>query len=382
MEAYIGFANYTLNFQKEKSQNYILNLRDVYKSIEPMSVRRPSFDFIKSLTIESIEVCSASRGCTPKSRFNNNKNHKHINYLTVFKNSNRSIKTDKNIPNWINDKTKKPRTNYVLLNIKASCVINGIIENIAIRIPKSGVLGVKIGLSSQQSIIIKDPAADNKLKILGDELSSIIYDILPVPYIRPTVLSGMIVQGWNLNDPSGGKKPDHRIKNFISTMRALDSVIKSHNLDYEPRETKMIPRVNFRSILNEPTVGITTWLMVDFSGVKSIAKVRDISVRFYNAYRSIKRTINWNTNYEGPIPKSRRGIKQKKKAEKKPNINNVNIPIWNKDKKKFLQKDTVFSCMRLSKNEISKLAEQLDLNPNGFKASVCDRIMTKLNNSK
>lgn len=381
MEAYIGYANFTLNAYPEgapKRGEHILDLRRVYNTIQPMSVRRPNNRIVKTFSINSVEVCSASRGCTPKSRFNNVKEQKHLNFLTVFKNGNRNIKTNKATNN----------KNFVLLNIKGTCKIGDHFENFAIRVPKSGVVGIKIGLSLQKQIIVRDPGADRKLEYLGYELEKLVFDTLPVPPMRPRKLSALSIQGWNLSDPAGGEKPDHRLKNFITFMRLLDQQVGSHFLDYEPRETKMIPRVNFKPITEGPTIGITNWLMVDFTGVRTVNEVRELSVVFYNAYRRLQNDIVWNTNYNGPVPKSRRkteNTKAKKNTPKNKN-NNVNVPKWNQNKKKFYNgKGKLFNdkaCMRLGKKDIEKLALKLQVNPNGFKASVCDRIMTKLNNSK
>ena len=101
MEAYIGYANFTINAYPGKAPSKpeeILNLKKVYNAINPHSIRLPKNKLVKSFTINSIEVCSASRGCTPK-KFKENKTKnlkKHFNnYLTVYKNGQNSIKTNR-----------------------------------------------------------------------------------------------------------------------------------------------------------------------------------------------------------------------------------------------------------------------------------------------
>ena len=149
MEAYIGYANFTINAYPGKAPikpDIVLDLKAVYNAINPNSIRLPKNKIVKAFTIHSIEVCSASRGCTPK-KFKENKEtiikKQFNNYLTVYKNGKNNIKTNRNIPNWSNTKTGKPRTNYVLLNIKATCKIGDTFENVSIRIPRSAELVLK-----------------------------------------------------------------------------------------------------------------------------------------------------------------------------------------------------------------------------------------------
>ena len=394
MEAYIGYANFTINAYEGKAPSKpeeILNLKDVYNRLTPHSIKRPTNKIVKSFTIHSIEVCSASRGCTPK-KYKENKDDKnhilkkhHNNYLTVYKNGETNIKTNKNIANWTNNKTGKSRTNYVLLNIKATCKIGDSFENVSIRIPRSAVVGIKIGLSTQNKILLTENKniADYNINYLGYELAKIVYAMTPVPALRPYALSGLSIQGFNLHNYPSGLRPNERIKNFLATMLELDEHIKTHDLDFEPSESKTLPRANFKSKEpgRYPTFGITTWLMMDFSGVKSIEKTINLSRDIFNAYRKTLPTINWNINYNGPVPKSRRGIKHKEKKKKeisKTKNNNVNLPVWNKDKKKFTQKGKVFQCMSLSKTGVAKLAKSLQVNSDGFKKDVCARIESKI----
>ena len=384
MEAYIGYANFTINAYQGKAPSnpeQVLDLKEVYRRISPHSIRRPKNKIVKTFTINSIEVCSASRGCTPKKLKMGNKHHN--NYLTVYKNGQGNVKTNRNIPNWINEKSGKARTNYVLLNIKATCKIGDTFENVSIRIPRSAVVGVKVGLSTQNQILIDRKDADYNINYLGYELAKIIYDITPVPPLRKYVLSGLSIQGLNLHTYPSSIRPNERIKNFLQTMRELDKHIKTHFLDFEPSESKSLPRANFKSIEpgRYPTFGITTWLMMDFSGVKSIENTVNLSRDIYGAYRKSLPIINWNTDYTGPIPQSRRGIKHRVKIQlnnNDENGKNINLPIWNRGKKKFMRQTKVFQCMSLKKGELKKLAKAVNVNPEGFKKDVCIRIESKI----
>lgn len=369
MEAYLGYVNFTLNSGKPQE----LNLKNVYESIDPKSIVYPRNAFIKSFTIEQIEVCSSSRGCTPKV-FNQSK--KQNNYLTVYKNGGRSIKTNK----------AQNISKFVLLNIKGVCRIGDRLANVAIRIPKTGVVGVKFGMSVQNSILVRDPRADQHIDRLGYEMEKIIYSNFPIRPRAPRKLSGMSIHGFNLHNPGTGEKPDQRISNFIDTMRALDQYIPSHYFDYQPRESKSVVRANFKPHDSEryPTFGITQWLTVDFSGVKSVAQVRDLSVNMVQGYARVKPLIHFNNKFNGPIPKSRRkqvnnGKKvNKRKKKQTENTTNVKIPVWNSNKKKFYTNDKVFNCMTLTKDRLKQLATKLNINPDGFKKDVCERINKKI----
>lgn len=136
--------------------------------------------------------------------------------------------------------------------------------------------------------------SDYDVNYLGYELAKIIYAMTPVPALRKYAISGISIQGLNLHNYPSSLRPNERIKNFLATMRELDKHIKTHDLDFEPSETKSLPRANFKSKEpgRYPTFGITTWLMMDFSGVKSIEQTINLSREIHNAYKKN------NTNYK------------------------------------------------------------------------------------
>lgn len=373
VSAYLGYVNFTLN-ANPSSKDYVVNLREVYNRLHPLSKRSTKNFFLKSITIDQIEVCSSSRGCTPK-KINEDKNQKHLNYLTVYKNATRFIKTNK-----ANNNSK-----YVLLNIKGTCRIGDVEENIAIRIPKTGVVGIKIGLSRQNLLNVNDPLVDRHIhERLLYELEKMFYSIfqpLGVPGMRKGILSGMTVHGVNLHNLETGNKPHLRIKNFLQVMNLLDKELKTHYFDYQPSESKSVVRANFKPYVigSDATFGITQWLTIDFSGVKSIHNMRLLTLYIKSKYESIiKPEIHWNANHQGPPPKSRRKKIEKKVIKNNSPKNNVNIPVYNKDKNKFYRKGKVFNCMLLNKKELSALAIKLDINDKGFKKDVCQRINDKL----
>ena len=370
--AYLGYVNFTLN-ANPPNPVHIVDLRQLYNKLNILSVFNRKHHFLKSLTINQVEVCSSSRGCTPKT-FNINK--KHRNYLTVYKNALRKIETNKS-----NNNSK-----YVLLNIKGTCRIGDVEENISIRIPKSGVVGIKIGLSRQNQLLVNDIDVDKKIHLtLLYEVESLFYKLftnIGVPPIRKGVISGMSVHGFNLHNLSTGNKPNFRIKNFLQSMTLLGDNMKKHYFDYEPSEGKSVVRANFKPIEKgtDATFGITKWLSVDFSGVKSIHNLRLLCLYIKKIYdKKVLPTITWNTNFEGNPPKSRRKKIQQVNKTKQKNVSNISIPTWNTSKKKFIKNGKVFNCMLMNKKEVSALAVKLDINDNGFKKEVCERINQKLN---
>lgn len=387
MEAYIGFANFTMNSTESNSIKEPLDLRALYNKIEPKSLKRPENKLIKQFTINSIEVCSSSRGCTPKTKTNENK--KHVNYLTVYKNGGQVIKTDKaNRNNTYNSKGKYTGT-YILLNIKATCRIGDELENVSLRIPRSGVIGVKVGLSSQKIIVVNKPDADHKINYLGYELAKIVYDLFPEIlknhyHKNHYKLSGLIIHGFNLFSPELGQKPPYRLLNFLDVMKEIGDRIETHNMIFEPSERKQIPRINFKPTIpgEYPSFGITNWLTVDFMGVKTMSSVRKLSRKLTAIYLKVQDKIKWNVNFGGPVQKSRRGVRQPKeiKSKNKNNGGNINIPTYDSKKRKLVNsKGKVFNCILMKKDIIEKIAKKLQVNPDGFKKDICERITKKIN---
>lgn len=370
MEAYIGYINFSLNHYSKANPknkaNQILDLKKVFKSINPISFDRRKNEFVKYFTINSVEVCSSSRGCTPRTHLDATIN-KHVNHLTLYKNSRNSVTTDKNNNN--------PK-HYSVLNIKAECKIGDALANVAIRVPKSGILGVKVGMSTQTEILVKDAYADNKIQKLMTELEEVIFSSTKIPILRPLKWITLTVAGWNLNDPGGGKKPEHRINNFLEVMTEIGKILPNHMLKYQHSEGKQLPRVSFVPKTEGPTIGVTNWLSTDFTGCKSVNEARLLSIELYNAYRRVRNQIKWNTKYEGPVPKSRRKVKKTEPNIKVKQL--ANVPVWNSTKKKYLMNGKKFNCMKLSKPKLRALAVKLDVNPNGFKIEVCDRIEKKI----
>jgi hypothetical protein len=72
----------------------------------------------------------------------------------------------------------------------------------------------------------------------------------------------------------------------------------------------------------------------------------------------------------------------RRKMNKQPELldKSRNLPVWNEDKKKYVKQGKIFQCMSLKKEEITKLAKQLNVSSEGFKKDVCVRIENKIKN--
>jgi hypothetical protein len=372
MEAYLTYANFTLNPRKDGDNRERLNLKTLYNTLKIGQMTREKHTVVKQMRIERVEVCSSSKGCAPKtkkSKMLTNGLNKTTNYLTAMKTQNQNIKT----------KRADNEMNYVLLNIYGICTVGNTEENFMARVPQTAVIGLKVGLSKQNLIEVRNPQADQMIDTLLKEMQFFIWNFVKINQSpRYGKLSSLSIQGFNLNDPSGGSKPEFRIKNFIRVMTMIDDKIKSHELHYIERETRLLPKVYFRPSegYTGPTIGITKWLTVDFTGVLSIAQVRDISIVLYQAYRQIKQNVQWNTNYVGNIPKSRRQNKNKKETKKQ--TPQINIPSWNQTLQKYKYKGKNFNCESISKPELQEIAKKMDISPKGFKKDLCNKIQSAL----
>ena len=143
--------------------------------------------------------------------------------------------------------------NYVMINVYGKVTMGGVEQDIYLRIPKSGVVGVRLGLSIQNIINVSDKDADRKVDKLINDVIKMVNKIIPqIKTNRRTKLNAMSVHGFNASDPTGGKKPEFRVKNFIEFIHKLDKHLPNHNLDYEPITVglfqKIVKKIELRSV--------------------------------------------------------------------------------------------------------------------------------------
>ena len=421
---YLSYANFTINKSDTKRKN-IINLADVYK--ETVSNNFP----IKkgALKLLKIEACSNNKGCNPKQQ-----DGSRADFMIGMKDDKSEVRNK----NLFNDDTK-----YVVIFVKCSFKLGNTEANLSLRIQKSGVVGARIGLSTQDKITMT--SRDNILISLKKEITQSVLTMFPsIPKLSETSISAVSVQGYNLFNPRTGQRPEKRIKNFISTLRLMDTYMLSHELDYNQRNGKQIVKGNFKPN-DKPliTIGVTPWGMVDFLGngkisefVKSAEQIQEtfnkasdqiVFNRNSKAPQSIKKTdkkggcpkslpaVNSNgrcPNGRVPIPNKNKSLCcYKMKITKTSSMNiiekyamaNMNIPSHIKSQlssfssikiKKppgipkvdnntndIIYKGKPFRCMYLQMNELKRIATLMNINPQGFKKDLCERILNKLNST-
>ena len=321
---------------------------------------------MSSLNINTVSVCTSSRGCTPKQDFENDmKAAKHSNYMAAYKNAKTNIVTE----------AGKSSKHYVLMYVKGQIKIGKEFGNIAIRIPRSLVLTVTLGLSSQKKITVSK-SGDNDIKLLINELTELIHKAIPdLKTNRKSKLNNLGIHGFNILDPTGGTRPVHCIKNFIDIMTLMDKEIKTHQWFYIPTEGKSVVKANFKPFdsTKYTSFGITQWLMCDFLGVKSIGRVIDLSSVIWKAFQRIKAKIIWDLSSKQPPTKRKKG------TQKNHTLNNSNLilPKKTSDGQLYVQ-GHIQPCMDTSKKYLVRVARKLQLNPKGIRKDLCPRIMSKL----
>ena len=200
---YIGYANFILNSKTKKEKTNVYSLKESYNYLD-------SFKFpIKKgrITINRIEVCSNSKGCTPKTP------HQKSNYLIKLKDITTNGKTYNNADDG----------KYVLMNMKGVYNINGIECNVFLRVPRSGVIGVRLGLSKQTKIKLSNSneniiKADEDLIKLGSEIEKDVFELFngsPKNFrprkTRKFSLANLTIFGLNVFNPNTGNRPIAKI---------------------------------------------------------------------------------------------------------------------------------------------------------------------------
>jgi len=360
---YIDYVNYIVNANREKVRKpeVVLDLQKVY---EGMKVGKRG-----KIIIEDIKVCANSAGCNPKKK----------DFLVVSKTNEGEIRTN------LGTNASK----YVLMLMNGKIEIGGQEQNIHVRIPRSGVVGIRIGMRNQERIRLFDSAVDEKLREFGEEVTRMIINMIPgLEKVRETKLVGVSAKGFNIFNPKTGERPEKKVKNFVTMLRKIDEGIETHYLDYNYRDGRQIIRGNFKPHDKGATIGITVWGMTDFMGnttVKEILKLWKVLVKAVEDIREGEITYDEGSVYvdkktkcskrnpapiNGQCPKGM-SAKQDKKGNTccyKTKQRNVSVKVGKIDMKR---------CMRLNKEEIEQIARKMQINPTGFKKDVCKRIISK-----
>jgi len=425
--SYIGFINFTINpnppkSKQKKSQEYLepeieetVDLKQIFDSIEFESINEPNNKIIKKLQLQFVEACSSVLKCTGPD-------------FIASKDAQTETRTNQ----------YEDPANYMYLNIAGRCQIEGAVENISIRIARTGSIGFKVAMSSQNVIMPKDENADAGIDRLGYELQKFIIKLFPIIKIkRKYELATMTIHGFNLENPTTGERPPVRIKNLVEISNLLVADI-THKVSYnekkvnkqaiiagrtkkeivtriDPRKKIKVPdpnappvkriidrkervqlmknqkdptRVNFKrprgQLKTFPTFSLSQWLMVDFLGVSNIKDIRDLQVKLEQNYIKNKSKIIYDTANEGQVPKSKRKQNVVPKIEIELDVKpdeQVDIPYYNENTDKFYTNGKVWNCDRKTKIELDKICNKMKIDNKGKKNIVCQRIESKAKQS-
>ena len=279
---YISYLNFVINKPPEKIKKppQMLNLRQVYNTIADSKFPRQ----FGNLKVTYMEMCSNSQGCAPKKSDGTRRD-----YTIAMKDARLNIKSN----NAQND------SKNVLLNIKALYTLGNDTLNVALRIPRSGSIGVRVGMSTQSSITVSNANtnADSLISTFMNSISDIVFTMIPqLQRTFPTALVGMKVSGFNIINPATGERPDKPIKNFLGIARMLDNELPDHSLDFSQRNGKQVLRANFKpdNFGEDATIGLTRWGMVDFLGKTSIKRIRTLSQQLITAFSKHTNHVLYN----------------------------------------------------------------------------------------
>jgi hypothetical protein len=271
----VGYLNFNLNAYDgppPKEKDVIVDLKKLYKEMRKIV---PGIQ--NNLKIDSLEVCASSQTCHPRKRTGGRSD-----YLVAVKDKNTNVQTN------LAENVSK----YVVFVMRGTYNIDGVEENIYLRIPKSGVIGARLGTSKQNRILIKDKQADEKVKTLANQLSKDIFDLTQIKRIRPTKLVGTMASGFSLLrnqcSDNGMSCPNcsFKISNFMTTSKKLLTSLENYGYfwDFVKRETKSIRKVDYKSELDEsPTISLFESGKIQILGGKSVNDIRQANKRIMDA---------------------------------------------------------------------------------------------------
>jgi len=356
------YANY-LNFLITNEPQNV----DLKKLFEQKIANRSFPMKFGDITFDKFEICSDSRGCLIKQ----GRGRALLNKTTIKKDKNGLFGTQ-------NTNNKK----YVLCIIKGTLKISNIEHNISLRIPKSGKVKVSLGFTKQKLIDLKSSTANDDIQKyiedLGSKLSQFLMPNIKFNEQSQISLISMSVQGGVLHNDGIKRK----ITNFKQLMTALEEWMskKGYELKYGVQNTKSLTKGYFKPTLETdleikkqmPTIGISDWGSIDYTGVidlRFVSKMHNYVSNVWN-YVLMNRISFGSQQLIKPIVKRPR--RNSKTTAQKDRI----LYNFNKDKHTF--KGKKFNCSILKKDEIKSIATSLGINPVGKKEQMCALINAKL----
>lgn len=330
-----GFINFIINHRNETTKptknNYVTNLEELYNTLSTQN-----FPFsVGDLTIETVSVCSNNTGCTP----NDTKTGKFKEQLVVMKNKHGELRPNRR-PTF---KTKviyemKPKKNgrlvkkkvgteqinitkdpWVMMVLTGTLSIHGVLETIIIRVQKTGVIGVRLGLA-QQEIFKPKRTTNQEIKKLIDYITEILLNIFAphVPNRNQTKIATLTSVTYNIVTKSADYPP-HKFKDHHKLMRGLAAQLPEYEFDPEGKsQYKQLPverlKPIYRLIGQRPTLGISTFGMVSIEGAKEPSEIRNTITLIQSVYDQLRTRVEFDTTSKPP--QSRRGEKAGGKIKK------------------------------------------------------------------
>ena len=335
---YIGFLNFLLNSHPSLKRQNNVDLKKLYND-KFANARFPIN--LGGIELLKCEICKTSRGCTPK------RDGERVNYLTLSKNTNRIVGKAN-----VNDKF------FVMMNVYGTIEFaNGVFEKIHFRIPKSGIIKVSVGLKNQQKIKFESNTVDEEVTELMGQINTTMYQFLKpnITFIAPPSIIALSIHGLNLFNPDTGECPPHKIKNFSTLMNNLN--LPGYQLASIVRSIGKV----YLKMPDHPTIGITSWGSVDFSGVKRIVVVKSVSDALLKRFNIMKNQITYNNTSKKTVAKTKKILSSIPKAPQE-------IP---KTKK---------SLMALKKPALVEIAKRVGVSYTGTKEELTKFILSALRN--
>ena len=363
-----GFINFIINYRNETTKptqsNYVTNLEELY---DLLATRKFPYS-IGDLKIEVVHVCSNNTGCAPK----DTKSGTFKEQLVVMKNKygeirpplKRIFKTKvkyelkpkkdgtlvrKKVGTENINVTKDP---WIVMILTGKLSINGIPETIVIRVQKTGVIGVRLGLA-QQKVFTPMISTNQQLKQLIDYVSNILLNEFSphVPNKNRIKIATLTSVTYNIVTQSANYPP-HRFKDHHRVMRRLASQMPEHEFDPEGKsQFKQMPVERLKPIDaligQRPTIGISTFGMVSVEGAKQPSEIRNIISQLQNAYNQISTQVEFNTTSKPPQSR----IGQKAGGKIKPAVSPKSNTVSASKKKKTYSKMLLPQLRGIARNK-------------------------------
>lgn len=343
------FDLFNVSINSVTNQTY--DLEDYYNNV--LKTMKLPYKY-GNFTIDRFSICAANSGCNPK-KSSKNGNKGILDKLVLQKTKNNTHET----------KLAKNSKNYVVVFLFGVVKVGDSLENYHIRIPRSFNVGFRMGLANQKLITYnKNLKANNppELAKLMTSMKDFVVNLTNKShaFYKKPAIALLAARGDNLFVDSNNGRTNYKISNFIPLMKRLDTMIKTHDLNYEQTNKKSFGKVSFKSDdEDQPTITISNWGYIDIKGAKTIREIIGVVERFKQTAKKLRDSIVYDHNSVKPKSKKGENIKECDKRTKTPENGLCPInykPIPN-------QKINKICCHKMKKTEpnIKMIKEIKDL---------------------